>query len=74
MAKMTRTIVAAVAFVLAVHAQVGTASLSGTVTDPTGSVVPNACVTLDSALQKYRRATVTGPAGEYTIPALPPGD
>ena len=56
------------------QAQVGTASLSGTVTDPTGSVIPNATVTLDSTLQKYSRATVTGSAGEYTIPALPPGE
>ncbi len=74
MAEMIRTIFGAVVFVLAVHAQVGTASLSGVVTDPTGSVVPNASVTLDSALQKYRRATVTGPTGEYTLPELPPGD
>jgi hypothetical protein len=75
---MKRIIVTAITTVLissfCLQAQVGTASLSGTVTDPTGSVIPNATVTLDSTLQKYSRATVTGSAGEYTIPALPPGD
>lgn len=55
-------------------AQVGTASLGGLVTDATGALVPRATVTLESIAQKYSRATVTNAAGEYKIPALPPGD
>src|SRR5262249_11172996 len=54
--------------------QVGTASLAGLVTDPTGASVVNATVTLESITQKYSRSTVTGAAGEYKIPALPPGE
>jgi hypothetical protein len=44
------------------------------VTDPTGALVPNANVTLESKLQKYSRPTITGASGEHTIPALPPGE
>src|SRR5579872_3303489 len=68
----------ALLFVLAalapMEAQVGTASLGGLITDPTGASVANATVTLASVSQKYSRSTVTGPSGEYKIPALPPGD
>ncbi len=56
------------------QAQVGTASLGGLVTDPTGSTVPRATVTLDNISQKYTRTTTTNTAGEYKLPALPPGD
>jgi Carboxypeptidase regulatory-like domain/TonB dependent receptor len=56
------------------RAQVGTASLGGVVTDASGASVPNAAISLKSVLQKYTRETVTSPSGEYTIPALPPGD
>src|SRR5260370_3058785 len=52
----------------------GTASLGGFVTDATGSSIPNASVELKSVLQKYARDAVTSTAGEYAIPALPPGD
>src|SRR5712672_758833 len=55
-------------------AQVGTASLGGFVTDATGASVPNASVALKSVLQKYTRDAVTSTAGEYAIPALPPGE
>jgi carboxypeptidase family protein len=55
-------------------AQVGTASLGGFVTDSSGASIPKASVTLKSVLQKYTRDTVTSNAGEYAIPALPPGD
>src|SRR5436305_13997984 len=55
-------------------AQVGTASLGGSVTDPSGSIVPRANITLDSTTQKYSRSTTTNTTGEYKIPALPPGD
>src|SRR6266704_1871489 len=56
------------------RAQVGTASLGGFVTDPTGASVPNASIALKSVLQKYTRDAVTSTAGEYAIPALPPGE
>jgi hypothetical protein len=54
-------------------AQMGVATLSGVVTDPSGSHVPNAKVTLESATEKAGRDTVTNSNGEYVIPAIPPG-
>src|SRR5690242_4745281 len=57
-----------------VRAQVGTASIGGFVTDASGASIPNASVTLKSVLQKYDRATLSSSGGEYTIPAVPPGD
>src|SRR5258708_26908722 len=55
-------------------AQVGTASLSGFVTDPSGAPIPNASVTLESVSEKYKRPTSTSTAGQYTLHALPPGE
>ena len=49
------------------------ATLSGSVTDPTGLPVPNAQVSLQSATENASRETVTNTAGQYVIPAIPPG-
>ena len=54
-------------------AQSGTASLSGRVTDPQGSLVPGAAVTITSAATNAVRSTVTNSAGLYQFAALPPG-
>src|ERR1700733_16281043 len=54
-------------------AQMGVATLSGVVTDPSGSLVPGAKITLESATEKASRDTVTNSSGEYVIPAIPPG-
>ena len=55
-------------------AQVGTATLNGTVTDPSGSVVPNATLVLESEFQKFSRTTITDQRGEFVIPSIPPGE
>ena len=63
------------AFLLApLQAQISTASLGGLVTDPSGSTIPDAAVTLESVTQKYVRSTTTNSAGEYKLTALPPGE
>jgi len=54
-------------------AQVGSAGLSGTITDPAGAVVPNATVTGQSAEQGFVRITTSGSQGEYVIPTIPSG-
>lgn len=54
-------------------AQLGTATLSGSVTDPSGSTVPNASVLLESTERKFVRETITNSLGAYTFTALPPG-
>jgi hypothetical protein len=55
------------------QAQLSTASLSGTVVDPSGAGIPSATITLESTLQKYAREAVTGSEGSYVMPAIPPG-
>jgi hypothetical protein len=51
-----------------------TASLSGTVTDPSGAVVPNAQVTVHSLETGLDRVVKTDSAGLYDVPSLQPGD
>src|SRR5690242_10773575 len=60
-------------FAARISAQMGTATLSGTVTDPSGSAIPKAEVTLESSTEKASRQTVTDAAGQYVIPAIRPG-
>lgn len=55
------------------HTQVGNASLTGVISDPSGAVIPNAQVTLHSVDEAFVRSTVSGPDGSYVIPTLPPG-
>ena len=55
-------------------AQMGTATLSGIVTDPSGSAIPSAQVTLQSVTEKASRQTITDLVGQYVIPAITPGN
>ena len=50
------------------------ASLSGTVTDPTGAAVPNAHIVVHSLATGADRIVDTDGAGLYAVPALLPGD
>jgi hypothetical protein len=56
------------------QAQVGSATLSGTVTDPSKAPVPKAIVTATQSATGFARSTVTDPNGTYVFDALPPGD
>ena len=51
-----------------------TASLSGTVTDPSGAVVPNATVHVIGIATGIDRTAVSDSAGIYVVPSLQPGD
>ena len=51
-----------------------TGTLSGTVTDPSGAVVPNARITVHSLATGIERVLVTDDAGLYVVPSLEPGD
>src|ERR1022692_2062322 len=66
----------AVAVVLSagtVNAQSGgtSASISGTVMDPAGAVVPNATVEIHNPVSGYERATTTDSNGKFSFPNIP---
>ena len=50
-----------------------TAALSGSVTDPSGAVVPQAQVTIHSLTTGIARSAVSDAAGTYAVPSLQPG-
>ena len=54
--------------------QASSASLRGTVTDPSGSALPGATVVIANEESKTTRTETTGAVGDYTFLALPPGD
>jgi len=56
----------------AVFAQ-DTASITGTVKDPSGASIAKAQVTVSSPDRGINRTTTTNSEGEYSVPALPPG-
>src|SRR2546427_10136142 len=57
-----------------VRAQVAGATLSGTINDPSGAVVPNAQVSARNTATGVTRAATTDSAGFYSIPNLLPGN
>ncbi len=48
------------------------ASIQGTVSDPTGALVPGATVTLTDNTTNHQQTAVTSSAGIYTFNSLPP--
>ena len=60
--------------VVALHAQEITGNISGTVTDPSGSVIPNAAVTAVNTGTGAARATQTTSAGVFFLNNLPVGN
>src|SRR5262245_31279614 len=55
------------------QAEVGAASLHGTVSDASGAAVPNAGVTLTNLQTGLPKPTTTNQAGLYNFPQLPVG-
>jgi Carboxypeptidase regulatory-like domain/TonB-dependent Receptor Plug Domain/TonB dependent receptor len=49
------------------------ASVTGTVTDPSGGVMPGAVVTAHNQETGLSRSATTADNGQYRVPALPPG-
>src|ERR1700730_9848298 len=72
-----------IAFVLAVLLSIaasvawaqtsGSGTISGTLTDPNGAVIPNATVTILNVDTGIERTLATNAAGLYTAPFLQPG-
>ncbi len=49
----------------------GSSTLNGTVTDPSGAVVPGATVKIQNPVSEFTRTTTTDSAGKFTIPNVP---
>ena len=62
------------AIALPSHAQVVTATLTGSVNDSSGAVVPDATVLATETSTGVARTTTTSAEGVYTLPFLPPGN
>jgi len=66
-------VLAIVAPTPALHAQVSGATLTGTVTDPSGAVIPNAELSIQNVATGTARQLTTDSAGIYAAPNLMPG-
>src|SRR6201995_5510719 len=53
------------------HAQSNSGVVGGTVTDPSGAVVPGATVSIENPVSKYARTAATDKAGHFQFPNLP---
>jgi len=74
---MKRKIYVTIIFLLAVAASAhgqGFGAIVGTVTDPSGAVIPAATVTLRQTATGLQRSAVTNAEGYYVIPSLPPSN
>src|SRR6266540_3461030 len=58
---------------LTLYAQLDRGTLTGTITDPTGAVVPNVKITFVNQGTGATSTTVTNEAGQYSRPNLPIG-
>jgi hypothetical protein len=69
-----RALAAWIAVALLYGQTAGTGALTGTVSDPTGSVVPNVTVTVTNTGSGQARTAVSAADGSYTVGLLPPGN
>ena len=56
------------------EAQLTTATIAGTVTDPTGAIIPRAAITAKNVETGISRSTVAGDSGRYEFQNLPVGN
>jgi carboxypeptidase family protein len=71
---MLRTALAVIVFAAALGAQTGVGQIQGTITDPTGAVIPNAAVELEQTATRNRFHTTTSGVGFFVFPSLAPGE
>ena len=70
---MLKTLVFFFAAALLLTAQMDRGSLTGTVTDKTGAVIPAVRITISNTATGALYQTVANGSGQYTVPNLPPG-
>ena len=66
------TLLTAFCLLPSAFSQSATATISGTVVDQQGAVVPGATVTVINAATGQQRQATTGDEGNFTVPSLPP--
>jgi len=54
-----------------IFAQSASGTITGTITDPSGAVVPGATVTINNPVSEYTRTATTDDAGHFNFPNLP---
>jgi len=62
---------AALGFAASAGAQAESGTVSGTVTDPSGAVVPNATVTIQNPVSGFLESAKTDAKGDFSIPNVP---
>ena len=72
MLRAVRVCLLSVLVCLATFAQAPTGIITGTVTDETGAVIPNATVTIANKATGVARTAQTNAEGLYSAPALDP--
>src|SRR5204863_8389727 len=60
-------------FVGAAFAQTNTSTIAGVVSDASGSVLPNATITVTQAETGFERQAACSTSGDYVLPQRPPG-
>jgi len=65
---------AVLVFLAGAHAQTVAGVVRGVIRDPSGGHVPGASVSLTSQETRARRSTTSDARGDFTIPAVPPGE
>ncbi len=73
MGSKTRVFIALLSACCILLAQTSTSAITGTVTDTTGAVIPNAAVTLTNDATGVSATQQTNQAGVYSFPSLPIG-
>jgi Carboxypeptidase regulatory-like domain len=71
---LKRTVIALLSGAMLAPGQTTSTSILGTVTDPSGAVVPGAGITIDSVGRGLARHVSTNGTGFYSAPALDPGE
>ncbi len=66
-------IVASIALATLLFAQVPTGTIAGTVSDPSGAIVPNCPVTITSSATGMTRTVHSGSTGAFSVSSLPAG-
>src|SRR5262245_23768158 len=71
--RMIRVVLALTASIAIAFSQTGTSSITGTVSDSTGSAIPGVGITITNQESGARVETATNEVGVYRVPSLPPG-